>query len=163
MKDSLIGPLGRREGEMKKRGPKRKVEILAEYDFRNGARGKFAKRYAAGSNSSQQSDMEDRDPFSPAEIKELERRVRDSRDPVRYMLVSELGRRFMLYYNVSEDVFALNKPSGGTLFKRRRAAERVKKLLGKGISLVKFTTKGGELKRLSPPRGRWTMSRRTNT
>ncbi len=76
------------------------------------------------------------------------------------MLVSELGRRFILYYNISEDVFALNKPSRGTLFKRRRAAERVKKLLGKGVSIVKYTTKIGELKRLSRHPGRWTKLRR---
>lgn len=147
---------------MKRNGRKRKVEMLAEYDFRSGARGKYAKRYAAGANSSQQSDTEDRNPFSPEEIKELERRIRDSRDSVRYMLVSEFSRRFILYYNVSDDMFAMNKPSGGTLFKRREAAERVKELLGKGVSIVKYTTKGGKLKRLSRHRGRWANKRRIN-
>ncbi len=104
-------------------------------------------------------DERDEEPLSRAQIKILERRIRDSRDPIRYMLVSEFSRRFILYYNVSDDVFAMNKPSGGTLFKRRQAAERVKKLLGKRISIVKFTTKGGELRRLSPYRGRWTERR----
>ena len=49
---------------------------------------------------------EDFEPLSPAQIRELERRVRDSRDPIRYMLVSEFSRRFILYYNVSDDVYA---------------------------------------------------------
>lgn len=97
----------------------------------------------------------DEEPLPPAVIRELKRRLRDSRDPVRYMLVSEFSRRFILYYNVSSGMFAMNNPSGGTLFKRREAAEGVKKILGRGISIVKYTTKRGKLKRLSPYRGRW--------
>jgi hypothetical protein len=93
------------------------------------------------------------EPLSAAQIKELERRVRDSRDPVRFMLVSEFNRRFILYYNVSDDVYAMNNPTGGTLFKRLKTAESVKKLLGKGTSIVKYTTKGGKLRRLSPYSG----------
>ncbi len=104
----------------------------------------------------QQPFVEDEGKLSPAVIKELKRRIRDSRDPIRYMLVSEFSRRFVLYYNVSDDVFAMNEPSGGTLFKQREATESVKKLLGSGISIVKYTTKGGKLKRLSPYCGRWT-------
>jgi hypothetical protein len=95
------------------------------------------------------------EPLSPAQIRELERRVRDSRDPIRYMLVSEFSRRFILYYNVSDDVYAMNDPAGGTLFKRLKTAESVKKLLGKSTSIVKFTTKDGKLKRLSPYDGMW--------
>jgi len=98
---------------------------------------------------------EDLEPLSPAQTRELERRVRDSRDPIRYMLVSEFSRRFILYYNVSDDVYAMNNPAGGTLFKRLKTAESVKKQLGKGTSIVKYTTKGGKLKRLSPYRGMW--------
>jgi hypothetical protein len=71
------------------------------------------------------------------------------------MLVSEFSRRFILYYNVSSDTFVMNEPSGGTLFKRRETAESVKKILGRGISIIKYTTKKGKLKRLSPYRGRW--------
>lgn len=51
-------------------------------------------------------------------IQEIERRVRDSRDPVRYMLVSEFSRSFILYYDVSGDVFVVNAPAKGTLFKQ---------------------------------------------
>lgn len=111
-----------------------------------------------GGNRTQQF-VKDEEPLPPALIRELQRRLRDSRDPVRYLLVSEFGRRFMLYYNVSTGMFAMNNPGEGTLFKRREAAEAVKKILSKGISIVKFTTKRGKLKRLSPYRGRW-ISRR---
>ena len=88
--------------------------------------------------------------LSPEWKREIERRVRDSRDPVRYMLVSEFSRSFILYYDVSDDVFAMNAPGKGTLFKRREAAERVSKLLSRGVRIVKFTTKGGKLRRISP-------------
>ncbi|MEK6406346.1 MAG: hypothetical protein AABN34_05220 [Acidobacteriota bacterium] len=94
------------------------------------------------------------EPLTPAQIKELERRIRDSRDPVRYMLVSEFTRRFILYYNVSDDTYVMNDPTGGTLFKRLKAARSVKKLLGSGTSIVKYTTERGRLKRLSPYRPR---------
>jgi hypothetical protein len=98
--------------------------------------------------------VKDEEPLSPAVIRELKRRIRDADDPVRYMLVSEFSRRFILYYNVSSGMFVMNEPSGGTLFKGREAAEGVKKTLGRGISIVKYTTKHGKLKRLSPYRGR---------
>ena len=68
------------------------------------------------------------------------------------MLTSEFGRKFILYYDVSRDVFVMNDPSGGTLFKRRQIAENVGKLLGRHILVVKFTNKGRKLKRLSPYR-----------
>lgn len=76
------------------------------------------------------------------------------------MLVSELGRRFILYDNISDDVFALNNRGGGTLFKRRETAECIRKLLDKGISIVKYTKKKGELRRLSPYRPTRSKKRR---
>jgi len=85
--------------------------------------------------------------------REIDRRVRDSRDPIRYMLVSEFSRSFILYYDVSDDVFVMNAPEKGSLFKRREAAERVSKLLSRGVRIVKFTTKDGKLRRISPFRG----------
>ena len=97
--------------------------------------------------------IDDDSQLSPGWIRELKRRVKDSRDPVRYVLVSEFSRKFILYYDVSTDTFAMNIPSRGTLFKRREIAESVKDHLGQGIALVKFTIKGGRLKRLSPFRG----------
>jgi hypothetical protein len=97
--------------------------------------------------------------LSPEWIKELKRRVKDSRDPVRYMLVSEFSRKFILYYDVTTNTFAMNDVSRGTLFKRREIAESVKAHLGKGVALVRFTVKGGRLKRLSPFRGMLLPSR----
>jgi len=117
----------------------------------------------AGKDSTQRSHEEDDESLSSAMIRELERRLQDARDPVRYMLVSQFGRRFILYYNVSDNVFAMNNPSGGTLFKRREAAERVRQLLGKRIAILKFTAEGGKLKRLSPHRGRWLKRTRAST
>jgi len=95
------------------------------------------------------------EPLSREWLKEIRRRVKDSEDPIRYVIASEMSRRFVLYYNVSSDSFAYNNPEGGTLFKRREIAERVKNRLGKHYSLVKFTTANGCLKRLSPVRPRW--------
>ena len=98
--------------------------------------------------------------LSPKWIRELKRRVKDSRDPIRYMLISEFTRKFILYYDVTSDTYVMNDPSRGTLFKRREAAESVRALLGKGVAIVRFTIKGGELKRLSPFRGRRLRSQR---
>jgi hypothetical protein len=115
---------------------------------------------SAGTNKSGQGvgvrpqPSEDEEQLSPAIINELKRRFRDSRDPVRYMLVSEFSRRFILYYDVSSDTYVMNEPMGGTLFRRREAAENVKKLLGKRISIVKYMKKHGKLIRLSPHSGR---------
>jgi hypothetical protein len=103
--------------------------------------------------------VDDDSQLSPEWIRELKRRVKDSRDPVRHMLVSELSRKFILYYDVSTDTFAMHDASRGTLFKRREIAESVKDHLGQGIALVKFTIKGGRLKRLSPFRGMRLRSR----
>ena len=46
-------------------------------------------------------DVDDDSQLSPEWIRELKRRVKDSRDPVRYMLVSEFSRKFILYYDVT--------------------------------------------------------------
>jgi hypothetical protein len=69
------------------------------------------------------------------------------------MLVSEFSRKFILYFDVTSDTYVMNDASRGTLFKRREIAESVKAHLGKGVALIKFSVKGGKLKRLSPFRG----------
>lgn len=92
------------------------------------------------------------EPLSPEWIKEIKRRVREAEDPIRYMIASEFSRRFVLYYNVSSDSFVMNSPEHGTQFKRRKIAERVAQFLGQRYALVKFTTKNGKLRRLSPVR-----------
>ena len=107
-------------------------------------------------------DVDDESQHSPEWIRELKRRIKDSRDPVRYMLVSEFSRKFILYYDVTSGTYAMNDASRGTFFKRREIAKSVKAHLGKGVALVKFTVKGGRLKRLSPFLGMRLRSGRTN-
>jgi hypothetical protein len=72
------------------------------------------------------------DELTPAQVRELRRRMVDLDDTARYLLVSQMGPRFALYYNVSDDVYVMNDPRGATLFKRRKAALAVKVLLGGG-------------------------------
>lgn len=91
--------------------------------------------------------------LTSAQVKELNRRIKDMDDPVRYLIVSDFGPRFVLYYNVSDDTFAHNDPAGGTLFKRRAAAESIRKLLRSTVTIAKFLIKGKRLKRISPMRG----------
>ena len=91
--------------------------------------------------------------LTSAQVKELNRRIKDMDDPVRYLIVSDFGPRFVLYYNVSDDTFAHNNPAGGTLFKRRAAAESIRKLLRSTVTIAKFSIKGKRLKRISPVRG----------
>ena len=61
----------------------------------------------------------------------------DLDDVTRYLLVSQMGPRFALYYNVSDDVYAMNDPRGATLFKRLKAALAVKALLGGSIRILR--------------------------
>jgi hypothetical protein len=66
----------------------------------------------------------------------LDRRIKDLDDRTRYLLVSAFTPRFVLYYNVSEDMYGMNDPAYATLFKRRAAALAVKRLLGGGVQIV---------------------------
>lgn len=100
------------------------------------------------------------EPLSPEWAREIKRRVRDLEDPIRYIITSALSRRFVLYYNVSTDTFALNNPDVGTLFKRCEVAERVAEILGAGHTVVKFTTRNGILKRLSSCQPRFGSGRK---
>jgi hypothetical protein len=90
-----------------------------------------------------------------AQVKELERRVKDARDPTRYLIISRLlkGSRFVLYYNVSNDAYTMDNPEGGTLFKRRKAAELIHKSLGRGNEVVEVKVVGGKV-RGAPTRSR---------
>ncbi len=65
----------------------------------------------------------------------------DLDDATRYLLVSQMGPRFALYYNVSDDVYVMNDPRGATLFKRRKAALALKALLGGSIRLLRCESK----------------------
>src|SRR5271170_2222231 len=75
-------------------------------------------------------------PLTAAQLRELERRIRDAEDRTRYLLVSALGRKFALYYDVADDTFIWKDPRAATLFKRRAAAAAVKKLLSGRVEVV---------------------------
>jgi hypothetical protein len=118
-----------------------------EYDFSDSVRGrawrrsrtKSIRRGDAGKKPTHHGT--DDEPLSPAQIRLLQRRMTDVKNPIRYLLVSEIGLGFALYYNVSDDMYAMNDPSGATLFKRRIAALAVKRLLGAGIRVIRCTTR----------------------
>ena len=85
--------------------------------------------------------------LTKAQLRELDRRIADAENPVRDLIEGGFGPRFRLYYNVTDDVYAMNNPAGGTLFKRRKAAVAIQKLLSGGKRIVRCTTrrKKGEL------------------
>jgi hypothetical protein len=93
--------------------------------------------------------------LSKAQIREIERRVRDIDDPRRFVLASEFLPSFVLYYDVSNNVYVMNDLSAATVFKKRKAAVAIKALLGKGVRIVEcLKLKSGKLKRLTLVRGR---------
>ena len=117
-----------------------------EYDFSKAVRPSevsraWTRKSAPGSGSDRVAGTADDPPLIPAQIRELERRVAELDDPVRYLLASRMTPRFILYYNVSDDTYALNDPKGATLFKRRKAAESVKRLLGGRVRVIRCTTR----------------------
>jgi hypothetical protein len=90
----------------------------------------------------------DRVSLTKRQIRELKSRLADLKEPVRYLLVTDLGPRFALYYNVSDDVYAMNDPTRATLFKRRSAAIAVRKLLGRGVRVARCRTKRSGARRV---------------
>ena len=92
-------------------------------------------------------DWEDDVELSPAQRRELMRRVRDLDDPTRYMIRSRLFERsrMQLYYNVADDVWSSSQ-ADGTLFKRRRSAVAILRLLGSGDRIIKVFVKGGKIR-----------------
>src|SRR3990172_2347322 len=115
-----------------------------EYDFSSGVRGSVSgggqiirpRKVKAGRTIS-----DDDAPLSETQIRDLRRRMADLKDPVRYLIVAEMGPRFALYYNVADDVYAMNDPAHATLFKRRAAALAVRRLLGRGTRVIQCTTR----------------------
>lgn len=70
-------------------------------------------------------------PMSDEDIAELQRRVDDLEDPTRYMIKSDIGSTgvFILWYNVSDDTWCSDQPSG-TMFKREAYAEAILTAMG---------------------------------
>ena len=105
------------------------------YDFSKAARGSpYAARLAhLRAEGESDGDL----PLTRSQIRELERRVRDSEDRTRYFLASVMTPRFILYYNVSEDNYGMNDPDYATLFKRRPTAAAVQALIANRIKIVR--------------------------
>lgn len=112
-----------------------------EYDFSKASRAPAVLRRRRRRLAERLEAEADDSPLTAAEIREIKRRVADRDDPVRYLLASQMTSRFVLYYNVSDDTYVLNEPKLATLFKRRKTAESVKRLLGGRIRIIRCTTK----------------------
>ncbi len=76
-------------------------------------------------------------PLTPAQIRELKRRLLDLKDQTRFLLASAFTARTAFYYDVSQDTWGMNDPSLGTLFKRRATATAVQRLLRDGVQVVR--------------------------
>lgn len=112
-------------------------------------------KYRVGSRFALDQDSAEPAPLTRTQIRELNRRVRDSMDRTRYLLATVLTRRHALFYNISDDVFAMDDPTRGTLFKRREAAMAVKALLtGRAQILQCRVTSQGRLVLRSVPKVR---------
>ncbi|OGI47672.1 MAG: hypothetical protein A2151_03220 [Candidatus Muproteobacteria bacterium RBG_16_65_34] len=87
--------------------------------------------------------------MTPSQVREIRARVKDFDDPVRFVIASQFSRKFVLYYNVSSDTYAMNDISAATLFKRRRAAEAIRKLFGPNDCLLEVRVmKNSSVKRV---------------
>ena len=110
--------------------------------------------------SAAKSTSRDPDPLSKSQIRELGRRLRDYRDPTRYLLSTVFTPKFVLYYNVSNDTFGMTNPDSGTLFKRRAAATAIRRLLRAGVQIVECRAdRHGRVIKSSLPRLRPTWRR----
>ena len=94
---------------------------------------------------------EDDEELSPEWKRELARRVADARNPVRYVVFSDIGGngRWRLWLDVSGDGYGM-KLDQATLFKREHVARSVAKAYSEGkrsdLLIAKITTKHGKRK-----------------
>jgi hypothetical protein len=133
-----------------------------EYDFSKAVPFKEGRRLRRGSHGLAPAHDADAEvaPLTRAQIRELDRRIKDSMDRTRYLLVSAMTPRFVLYYNVSEDTFEHNNARHATLFKRRAAADAVRRHLGDRVQLVRCRANArGQLVLASIPKLRYNWSR----
>jgi hypothetical protein len=99
------------------------------------------KRKPKEMNSRNGSDASDDFELTKAQLCELKRRIADAKDSTRYLIESRIGNTFILYYNLTDDVYVWKDASHATLFKRRKAAVAVQKLLGRGTCVISCTTR----------------------
>ena len=92
--------------------------------------------------------QEDIEELSPEWKRELKRRVADARNPVRYVVFSNIAgkRRWRLWLDVSSDGYGMSIDQA-TLFKREHVAKAVARAYSKGrrndLLIAKITTKNG--------------------
>ena len=112
--------------------------MRSHYDFSKAMRNPYASK-ARSSRHAEEESAEDAGfaPLTRAQLRELDRRVKDADDRTRYIIAGVMSPRFVLYYDVTEDVYAMNEPGGATLFKRSQAARAVMKLLGGRCRVLK--------------------------
>ena len=90
--------------------------------------------------------------LTAAQLRELDRRVRDLDDPRRYIIKSVLLQRarrpWELYYDVSDDMWAMDI-TGATLFKRKKTAVAVAALFERGdrVQIEEVLVRGKQILR----------------
>jgi len=125
--------------------------VRKEYDFSRAVPLYPAPARARGARRKQRNGAADHErlpPLTKAQVRELKRRVADLRDPVRYLVVKQIGSRFAMYYDASDGLYAMNDPKGATLFKYRAVAVAVQRELGRPARVLRCTTKRSGGKRV---------------
>ena len=79
--------------------------------------------------------------LSAAELARLRQTMADVREARRFVIVSQVIRGYVMYYNVSDHGFVLNNPAAATLFLKREAAEAVAALLHDGVRVLRCQTR----------------------
>ncbi len=111
--------------------------------------------------------LKDDEELSPEWKRELARRVADVRNPVRYVVFSDIGgkARWRLWLDVSSDGYGMSIDQA-TLFKREHVARAVARAYSEGrrndLLIAKITTKNGKRRVLKyeKPEHRTSGSRR---
>jgi hypothetical protein len=80
-------------------------------------------------------------PLTKRQLAELERRVADAMDPVRYVIVSSFLPKFSLFYCPSDGMFVMNEIPDTALFKRKaealaQALERGQRQGARGLQVI---------------------------
>ena len=74
-------------------------------------------------------EQDDDEPLTKREIRELKKRLDDSNDPTRYVIVSPMLRNWCFFYQPSDGVYLPNRIEPECLFKRKAEAQAVAKVL----------------------------------